>query len=236
VTQSKLPSKTTSMAASSGLIVISVAVAAIYWYIDMLQLGPMLTRVITTVLFVAYASLTQYFINTIKRMAEEVLSLSLSDHLTGLHNRRGFMILAEHQMEIGKRTEGSMMLLFADIDDLKLINDTHGHAKGDKVIADVGEIFRNVFRESDIIARIGGDEFVALALIGGGDSESAIEERIEQGIDAYNDATEDTDSGITISLGSVHIDADYDGSIDELIAKADALMYENKRRKPAIAS
>ena len=213
-----------------GLVIISIAVAALYWWIDTLQLGPMATRLVTTSLFVTYGASAQYFINSAKRMTAEILALSITDHLTGLYNRRGFMTVSEHQLEIKKRNKERLLLLFSDIDDLKSINDGFGHAAGDAAIKDVGEIFKQVFRKSDIIARLGGDEFVVLALGVSAEDSDVVQTRLQQHIDDYN-ASDTRDYKISISYGIVHMDSDHSLSMKELMVEADALMYEQKENK-----
>ncbi len=214
----------------SGLVIISAAVALIYWHIEALQLGATPTRLVTFSLFIGYGALTQYFINSNKRMAAEILSLSFTDHLTGIYNRRGFMTLAEQQLKIEKRMNESLLLLFADIDNLKWVNDNLGHAKGDEAIVLVASILKEIFRESDIIARIGGDEFMVLALRVGAEDSDIVEKQLQERVDACN-AKEGQDYRISVSFGIVCMDADQCGSIDELMSEADALMYDQKKLK-----
>lgn len=77
-----------------------------------------------------------------KRMEEEILSLSITDHLTGLYNRRGFMTLAGQQMKLAERTKTGLLLLFADLDKMKWINDNLGREKGDHALMDVASFLR----------------------------------------------------------------------------------------------
>ena len=99
-----------------------------------------------------------------RKQTEKVIrNLSITDDLTNLFNRRGFFTLAEQQLQIASRTGREMVLLFVDLDKLKSINDALGHAEGDQALRETATILKNSFRESDIIARIGGDEFVVLA-------------------------------------------------------------------------
>lgn len=99
-----------------------------------------------------------------KKTEEELYALSFRDELTGLYNRRGFITLARQQLKIASRMNKGMLLLFADFDELKRINDIFGHKAGDRALLGVSDILKGIFRESDIIARIGGDEFVVLAV------------------------------------------------------------------------
>lgn len=214
----------------NGVIIISVAAAFIYWHIDTLQLGEVPTRLITVFLLIGYGISTQYLINSSKRMAAEMLALSLTDHLTGLYNRRGFMTLAEQQLKIEERAKENLSLLFADIDDLKGINDSLGHAEGDEVILQVADVLKEAFRESDVIARIGGDEFVVLAAKVAAESSDILEKRLQQHIDSHN-AKVNRDYEISVSMGTVCIDPGDRLSIDDLVSKADALMYEQKKHR-----
>ena len=99
-----------------------------------------------------------------EKLEEELLSLSITDPLTGLHNRRGFLSLAEQQLKLSDRNKRGMQLYFADLDGLKWINDTLGHEEGDKALIEAATVFKETFRTSDIIARLGGDEYAALAI------------------------------------------------------------------------
>ena len=101
----------------------------------------------------------------LRKKAEEALkTLSLKDDLTGLYNRRGFFTLAEQGLKTAQRMGTEMLLIFGDLDNMKGINDTFGHKEGDQALVDTSQILKETFRESDIIARIGGDEFVILAM------------------------------------------------------------------------
>jgi diguanylate cyclase (GGDEF)-like protein len=215
---------------NNGVIIVSVAAAFIYWHIDTLQLGEIPTRLITVFVLIGYGVSTQYLINSSKRMAAEMLALSLTDHLTGLYNRRGFVTLAQQQLKIEQRATENMSLLFSDIDLLKEINDSLGHSEGDEAIVQVASILKETFRESDIIARIGGDEFVVLATRVEAKGTDILEKRLQQHIDSHN-AKKNRDYEISISTGIAHIDPDSRLSIDELVSKADAAMYEQKRHR-----
>ena len=89
-----------------------------------------------------------------KMMEAEILALSITDQLTGLYNRRGFLSLAEQQLKLAKRNKSGMLLFFIDMDGLKWINDTLGHEEGDKALIETATLFKETFRTSDIIARM----------------------------------------------------------------------------------
>jgi len=92
-----------------------------------------------------------------KKAEEELLALSITDPLTGLYNRRGFLTFAQQQLKMAERTMKGLTILFADLDGMKWINDNLGHLEGDKALIETAQVLREIFRESDIIGRIGGD-------------------------------------------------------------------------------
>ncbi len=165
-----------------------------------------------------------------KQYEEEMRALSITDQLTGLYNRRGFMTLAEQQLRVADRTKKGMLLLFVDLDDVKGINDTFGHRKGDEALIEAANVLREAFRESDIIARIGGDEFAVLALGASADYPNLMRNRLLKHIDLHN-SRENREYAISMSLGIAFYHPDIPCSIDELMSRADALMYEDKKSK-----
>ncbi len=165
-----------------------------------------------------------------KRMEEEIIALSITDHLTGLYNRRGFLMLTEQQMKVEERSTNLIFLLFADLDKMKSINDTLGHEKGDQALIEVASILREVFRKSDVIARVGGDEF---AVFGCGTTKKDLDifkGRLQHQIDIHN-AAENREYKISLSVGTAYTDEENPYSIAELMSKADTSMYEQKRSK-----
>ncbi len=165
-----------------------------------------------------------------KRLEEEILSLSLTDELTGLYNRRGFMVLAEQEVKLAHRKKRNMLLFFGDVDKLKTINDNQGHAQGDLALKEVAVILKKIFREADIIARIGGDEFVALALDASQEGEKILKDRIQSAFEVRNQQG-DMAFNLSLSLGIVSYDPEAPCTVSKLIARADELMYEQKQKK-----
>lgn len=155
---------------------------------------------------------------------------SLIDELTGLYNRRGFFSLGNKQISIANRCGNRFLLVFADLDKLKWINDNLGHNEGDNAIIDVANIFKGVFRESDIIGRIGGDEFVVIALDTKDEDISSIRNRIENAIERFNNES-DRPYIISISIGFTAYTPKERMTLDELLSKADTEMYNEKKRK-----
>lgn len=164
------------------------------------------------------------------RLRDELRLLSLIDPLTKLHNRRGFYLLGEQQLKVTHRTQNYALLIFADLDNMKRINDTLGHQTGDQALLDTAQALRITFRESDIIGRLGGDEFAILALdTVPGDREELVE-RLQETLEEKNDLN-DRPYKLSLSIGCVRYDPGQPQLLDELLAEADALMYEDKRRK-----
>jgi len=161
------------------------------------------------------------------RLREQLREQALTDELTGLKNRRGFLFLAEHQMKLAERTRSRLLLLFADLDRLKRINDTLGHAAGDQALAEVARILRKIFRGSDIIARIGGDEFAVLTTNTDGLDEDVIARRLEAGFEEYNRKQKGA-CRLSLSFGVTHYDPAYPIAIGLLMTRADRRMYRRK--------
>jgi diguanylate cyclase (GGDEF)-like protein len=165
-----------------------------------------------------------------KHMEEEIMALSMTDQLTGLHNRRGFLTLAEHQSKISDRTKKGMQLFFADLDEMKWINDKMGHKEGDNALIEVAAVLKDAFRSSDIIARMGGDEFAVLAIDTSKLNPEILTNRLHNQIEALNNR-ENRKFGISVSVGCAYYDPEMPSSIEELVAHADKLMYEQKGKK-----
>lgn len=165
-----------------------------------------------------------------KRMEAEILALSITDQLTGLYNRRGFLSLAGQQLKLSERNKNGMLLFFADLDSLKWINDTMGHEEGDKALIEAATVFKETFRTSDIIARLGGDEYVALTVDITEANSETITARLQYLVDTRNNQ-ENRKYRLLISVGCSCYDPDNPCSIDELMARADKLMYEQKQKK-----
>ena len=164
-----------------------------------------------------------------RRAEEELRELTLTDDLTGLYNRRGFFTLAEHHFKTARRTNQNSLIIYADLDGLKQINDSFGHDEGSRAISQTADILRQTFRESDIIARLGGDEFVILAA-DASDRIDRISGRLQEKLRAYS---EQANRGyvLSLSLGSVGVKPDGGSTIEELVARADEAMYRHKRDK-----
>jgi diguanylate cyclase (GGDEF)-like protein len=154
-------------------------------------------------------------------------NLALTDELTGLYNRRGFMTIAERQLKVGHRTGRGMLLFLIDVDGLKQINDSRGHSEGDCALRRVAKALEKTFRDSDVIARIGGDEFVVLAIEAADFSERAIRARFCRYLTSI--AGRESRYSISTSLGGARFDPCSNTSLGELMVQADRAMYKHKR-------
>jgi diguanylate cyclase (GGDEF)-like protein len=155
-------------------------------------------------------------------------SLSLLDELTGLHNRRGFISLAEQRLKLTSRQGVRSSLIFIDVDNLKYINDNFGHREGDYALQQIASLLRECFRESDIIGRLGGDEFCILLSHAGDTGDHMVRKRLFQLIGRSNENSRRF-YALSVSLGIVEVAGPHD--LEQQISRADALMYEHKRAK-----
>jgi two-component system cell cycle response regulator len=165
-----------------------------------------------------------------KRLMTELRNLSLLDDLTGLNNRRGFFALAEQQMKLAKRQRRAFLVMLADLDDMKRINDTLGHEKGDSALKDTAAILKKTFRGSDVIGRIGGDEFAVSIVEDEKSGEDVVTSRLQKSLDKYNNA-EIRPFMLSLSIGFARCSWESSCSVDEMLSKADKLMYEQKKSK-----
>lgn len=164
------------------------------------------------------------------KLHDKLREMSITDELTGLYNRRGFFTLAEHQLKMANRLKRGIYLLFADFDKLKLLNDTFGHREGDLALIKTAEILKNTFRDSDIISRIGGDEFVVVPIGTAEDNVDRIIDRFQSNLEMSN--TQRTGKGIlSLSVGIAYYDPGNPCPAHELLVQADKSMYERKKLK-----
>jgi diguanylate cyclase (GGDEF)-like protein/PAS domain S-box-containing protein len=169
-------------------------------------------------------------ITELKRMEVKLQTLSLTDELTGLYNRRGFFTLAEQQIKMANRNKSGIFLLYADLDNLKGINDKFGHKEGDAALIEAAGILKESYRESDIIARIGGDEFAVIPVGTSLDNIEIIKIRFYKNLETYN-RKRNSANNLSVSIGISYYDPLFPCSIDELMAQADKRMYEQKRHR-----
>ena len=164
------------------------------------------------------------------RLKAELINLSFADDLTGLHNRRGFFVFTDQQIKLARRAKRGFLMILADLDGLKQINDTYGHPQGDIAIGKAAELIRNTFRKSDIVARIGGDEFAILAIEAGRESLETITRRLEANFESYN-ARKTHEYKLSISVGAVYFDPDKPVLVEQMVLAADEALYGNKKSR-----
>ena len=155
---------------------------------------------------------------------------ALRDDLTGLHNRRGLLHVMEALIKLGVRAERALSLVYIDLDHMKKINDSFGHAEGDQALVDVGRILEANLRESDFVARIGGDEFCCVLSGGNEVQDGAAVARIEAAVREHN-ASSGRPYELSFSAGIARFDPANPATVEELLRAADAAMYRDKAAK-----
>jgi two-component system cell cycle response regulator len=169
-------------------------------------------------------------VNDLRETEEKLRSLALADDLTGLYNRRGFFTMAEPLLKLATRHKSRVFLLHADIDNLKEINDVLGNHEGDRAIIDTAQVLKETLRGTDIVARIGGDEFVVMPIAGKKQEADIVVARFKEHITVRNDKG-DRPYQLSISVGMSCFDPKNPHSIDEMLKQAEELMYEEKMQK-----
>jgi diguanylate cyclase (GGDEF)-like protein len=155
----------------------------------------------------------------------ELRYLAITDDLTGLYNRRGFLASATHQLKVAQRNGQDLLLFFCDVDNLKRINDSCGHREGDLALIRAADALEQTFRESDLLARFGGDEFAALATEAGQNQE-VILSRLEENLQKSN--ADESHASVSLSVGLARFDPKCPTSLGELMSRADRAMYDYK--------
>lgn len=174
-------------------------------------------------------------ITDLKLLEQRLQELSITDELTGLQNRRGFDTLATHRLKVAAREGAEATLLYADLDNLKQINDRHGHPAGDRAIREAARILAESCRGSDIVARVGGDEFVVLVTGAPAGGVEKLEARIQLAIEQHN-AGAPEEQRLAMSIGHAICPPGAACTVASLFAIADRAMYQAKaRRKAAVA-
>jgi diguanylate cyclase (GGDEF)-like protein len=147
--------------------------------------------------------------------------MAVTDELTGLKNRRGVLLAGEPLLELSRRAGSPVTILYLDVDGLKQVNDSRGHAAGDELIATTGRILQSVFRAADVVARLGGDEFAVVLTGTAPDGVDIVRERLREALAA---------EGISASVGLTTVDPDRaDQTLGQLLDDADRAMYRMKR-------
>lgn len=192
-----------------------------------------LSAFFTTCAMLLGALLLFLMASRINSMQREIQDLTLRDELTGLHNVRGFYLLAEQALLLAKRAGTTYGVLFVDLDNLKQINDTLGHAAGSTMLVETARLLRSTFRDTDVIGRVGGDEFV---VAGQFEEETIAAAMTRLQASARAKAAESTRPfPLSFSMGYAPI-LGHGDSLKQLVMRADQAMYDNKRRKKMLAT
>jgi two-component system cell cycle response regulator len=168
------------------------------------------------------------------RMLEQVRQLAIADELTGLVNRRGFMLLAEYQRSLADRKGTSLCLIFLDIDRFKRINDEFGHDEGDKALRELAGLLLRTFRRSDVVARLGGDEFIVLMADLNSEGLRTVLDRLRKNITTFNQEAQ-FPWPLSISLGVAMYDAAHPVTLEAWMASADQAMYREKAQSRLVS-
>lgn len=166
---------------------------------------------------------------TLEKSNQELQTLIMEDELTGLRNRRGFFALAEQQIIKANQGKKEIITLFIDIDGMKWINDKHGHREGDHALKTAAMILRDIFKEPDVVARIGGDEFAVLSFKLSAHNMERLIDLLHKKLKEFNDKNS-KGYQLAMSVG-IAVYQDNCSSVEEMLNTADESMYENKRSK-----
>lgn len=167
----------------------------------------------------------------LRQQAERMRELATTDELTGLLNRRGLLSLVPMQRQIARRERRFILAAYIDLDGMKHVNDTLGHGAGDALLRRAAEVLRKTFRASDVVARVGGDEFAVFAMIVMANDVDVMSARLAEQVAQDNRAHEGALPALSLSLGLALADASSNEDIDVLLTRADGAMYEQKRKR-----
>jgi diguanylate cyclase (GGDEF)-like protein len=184
--------------------------------------GILLTGFLVTLLFCLFLILWEQ-----RKRQDFFLRLSIKDDLTKLYNRRGLLALGNEHLKLVRRKHMESMMLFADLDGLKKINDTYGHGEGDKAIMAAAKILKGTFRESDIVARTGGDEFVVFAFDIGMRDEATVVKHLQENMERYN-SVRPHPYKVMLSVGCIAVDPESGDTLEKILEDADKEMYLHK--------
>ena len=173
---------------------------------------------------------TMVDITSRKQLEEALRTLALVDELTGLYNRRGFVSLAERQLSLARRKRQSLLLIAADVDNLKGINDRFGHAIGDQALVAAASVLRQTYREADIVARLGGDEFTVFPLEASSGSAPLLLERLDVNLQKWNERHQ-REFHLSMSTGTALLEGDLSKDVQQLLSEADSQLYQQKRER-----
>ncbi|MGF6530698.1 diguanylate cyclase (GGDEF)-like protein [Paraburkholderia sp. GAS206C] len=191
--------------------------------------APYAAALSASVISIALFALVILMAGRINALERDLRDMSLTDELTGVLNRRGFNLLGEQAVLQAQRDQSALTVLFFDLDGLKQVNDSFGHEAGSQFLVEIATLLRSTFRGSDIVARIGGDEFAVVIHDDGVNAKIAMA-RMDESAAAMNQGA-DRRYPISYSVGEASSDLTIDESFEQLVSRADAMMYKQKHLK-----
>ena len=156
--------------------------------------------------------------------------MAIKDELTGLFNQRGLLELAKEHYEAALATKEHFIILYADLDNLKKINDEYGHHAGDIALKSAARVLKTVFHDYDIVSRFGGDEFLVLAVDKGPEDFASIQALIESAFAEFNQKS-NLEFDLSLSLGLSSFNHNDPMGFEELVQAADSKLYQRKRSR-----
>lgn len=194
----------------------------------------LLTLILSPLLFLLVLKPLRAYITELEAMEITLNKEIITDDLTGLLNRRGLFTIAQNQCELATRNDFDLSFIFLDVDGMKMINDKFGHIAGDEALVAIASILKKSFRSSDIIGRIGGDEFTVIVTGVPESDNEVVTRRLQNNIASYNGRNHKPYK-LSVSTGITKYSHKNPCSIDELYSTADKMMYEQKRKKCEVA-
>ncbi len=232
------------------LVLMGAAYALLYWALEQVQAdagmremarshsfsGTLMGLAAACVMWQQYATATRLrhaltaSNQDLQQKQDELLYLARHDPLTGLHNRRAFLQQAEQELHRAQRYGTETGLLVADLDLFKQVNDLHGHPAGDAVLAAFAAVLKAQLRESDLAARLGGEEFIVLLPATGREGTLATAHKIRQGMAQHAVPYQGKKLFVTVSVGASNTRAGENAEVDSLYAQADRALYSAKKQ------
>jgi diguanylate cyclase (GGDEF)-like protein len=192
-------------------------------------LAALILTIVGSLVVLAFARIIQQrAMRRVEAMAKQLEEIAVTDELTKLYNRRGFLFIGNQAYALAKRQKKRMAVLFADLDGLKAINDKHGHERGDDAIREFGAVLKATVRATDVTARLGGDEFVALLYDVDDGHIASVERRVRDALDAWT-ARGTSVYRLAASVGFARPALDDERPLEGILQEADEMMYEKKR-------
>jgi diguanylate cyclase (GGDEF)-like protein len=165
------------------------------------------------------------------RIVASLQTVALTDTLTGLYNRNGFITIGQEQLKLAQRNGNSVTLAFVDLDGMKRINDEMGHQAGDQALIATARILKSTFRSSDLIARLGGDEFIALGVGVQPGAVGAVHKRLMKNLAAHNRSQSTMTVSFSVGFASHRPSRKEPRTIEQLVLEADQAMYVEKQTR-----